>query len=178
MAWRRPGDKPLSELMVINLLAHIFITRPQWVKQEANSEFCESMCLESVERKLIKNDTITMANYVCVCVCFCVCVWLEFIPWQLSIFTDCRHLKNSLFNATVQKACLLINWPTDEVSFIFFSKLNWKKKKLSFSVFTQVQLGIFCVFIASFCAFQNFELLIWFPLIHSSPFKATKMKPD
>ena len=32
MAWRRPGDKPLSETMTVTLLMHIFITRPQWVK--------------------------------------------------------------------------------------------------------------------------------------------------
>ena len=32
MAWRRPGDKPLSELMMVSLLTHICITRPQWVK--------------------------------------------------------------------------------------------------------------------------------------------------
>ena len=34
MAWRRPGDKPLSEPMVVNLLTHICITRPQWVNHE------------------------------------------------------------------------------------------------------------------------------------------------
>ena len=32
MAWRRPGDKPLSEPMMVSLLTHICITRPQWVK--------------------------------------------------------------------------------------------------------------------------------------------------
>ena len=32
MAWRRPGDKPLSELMMVSLLTHICVTRPQWVK--------------------------------------------------------------------------------------------------------------------------------------------------
>ena len=32
MAWRRPGDKPLSELMMVSLLAHICVTQPQWVK--------------------------------------------------------------------------------------------------------------------------------------------------
>ena len=32
MAWRRPGDKPLSEPMMNNLLTHICVTRPQWVK--------------------------------------------------------------------------------------------------------------------------------------------------
>ena len=31
MAWRRPGDKPLSEPMMVSLLAHICVIRPQWV---------------------------------------------------------------------------------------------------------------------------------------------------
>ena len=32
MAWRRPGDKPLSEPVTVSLLTHICVTRPQWVK--------------------------------------------------------------------------------------------------------------------------------------------------
>ena len=32
MAWRRQGDKPLSETIMVNLLTHISVTRPQWVK--------------------------------------------------------------------------------------------------------------------------------------------------
>ena len=32
MAWRRPGDKPLSEPMMVSLLTHSCVTRPQWVK--------------------------------------------------------------------------------------------------------------------------------------------------
>ena len=31
MVWRRSGDKPLSEPMMVNLLTHICVTRPQWV---------------------------------------------------------------------------------------------------------------------------------------------------
>ena len=31
MAWRRPGDKPSSEPMVVSLVTHICVTRPQWV---------------------------------------------------------------------------------------------------------------------------------------------------
>ena len=30
MAYRRPGDKPLSEPMMVNFLTHICVTRPQW----------------------------------------------------------------------------------------------------------------------------------------------------
>ena len=33
MAWRRPGDKPLSEAMIVSLLTHICVARPQWVNQ-------------------------------------------------------------------------------------------------------------------------------------------------
>ena len=32
MAWRRPGDKPLCVPMIVSLLMHICITRPQWDK--------------------------------------------------------------------------------------------------------------------------------------------------
>ena len=32
MAWRRPGDKPLSGPVMVSLLTHMCITRPQWVK--------------------------------------------------------------------------------------------------------------------------------------------------
>ena len=38
MAWRRPGDKPLSESMVVGLLTHICVTRPQWVNMMASSD--------------------------------------------------------------------------------------------------------------------------------------------
>ena len=31
MAWRRPGDKSLSEPKVVKSLTHICVTRPQWV---------------------------------------------------------------------------------------------------------------------------------------------------
>ena len=31
MAWCRPGNKPLSEPMMVNLPTHICVTRPQWV---------------------------------------------------------------------------------------------------------------------------------------------------
>ena len=32
MAWRRPGDKPLSKPMMVSLPTHICVVRPQWIK--------------------------------------------------------------------------------------------------------------------------------------------------
>ena len=43
MAWCRPGDKPLSEPMMISLLTHICVTRPQLFKcicRKKKSKFC------------------------------------------------------------------------------------------------------------------------------------------
>ena len=37
MAWRWPGDKPLSEPMMVNLLTHICVTRPQWLNPHYNT---------------------------------------------------------------------------------------------------------------------------------------------
>ena len=34
MAWRLPGDKPLSEPMMVCLPKHIWVTRPQWVNSD------------------------------------------------------------------------------------------------------------------------------------------------
>ena len=34
MAWRREGDKPLSEVMTITLPTYICVTRPNWVKDK------------------------------------------------------------------------------------------------------------------------------------------------
>ena len=34
MAWRRTGDKPLSEPMMISLLTHICVAQPQWVNKQ------------------------------------------------------------------------------------------------------------------------------------------------
>ena len=40
MAWRRPGDKPSSEPMIVSLLTHICITRPQWVNIRSSMSLC------------------------------------------------------------------------------------------------------------------------------------------
>ena len=42
MAWRWPGDKPLSEPMMVSLLTHICVTRPQWVNKVARK--CNWCC--------------------------------------------------------------------------------------------------------------------------------------
>ena len=38
MAWRRPGDKPLSEPMMVSLPTYICVARPQWVNRVATDQ--------------------------------------------------------------------------------------------------------------------------------------------
>ena len=57
MAWRRPGDKPLSEPMMVCSPTHICVTRPQWVKTFLSIWAC---CYELV----IQSDL--MFSLICV----------------------------------------------------------------------------------------------------------------
>ena len=48
MAWRPPGDKPLSDSSMVRLSTHLCVTRPQWVKCQGltsvNSSVPKVMC--------------------------------------------------------------------------------------------------------------------------------------
>ena len=60
MAWRRSGDKPLSELMMVSLLTHICVTRPQWVKAKCHSIVLLKMLWKGLSRVLI--NAISVIN--------------------------------------------------------------------------------------------------------------------
>ena len=49
MAWRRLGVKPLSEPMMVSLLTHICVTRPQWVNRRESG----STTLHNVKNLMI-----------------------------------------------------------------------------------------------------------------------------
>ena len=67
-AWRRLGDKPLSEPVMVSLLTHICVTRPQWV----------NMCCWDTVYYLL-----------------CVLVWeCNVILWPLAV--DFKHKGNLL----------------------------------------------------------------------------------
>ena len=44
MAWRHPGDKPLSELIMVSLPMHLCITRPQWVNVRIHNKGISVPC--------------------------------------------------------------------------------------------------------------------------------------
>ena len=67
MAWRRPGDKPLSEPMMVRLLTHICVAQPQWI----NSFLIIHKPME-ISMKLMINNF--QANFS-----YC---WLKYLLWH------------------------------------------------------------------------------------------------
>ena len=57
MAWRRPGDKPLSEPMMVSLLTHICVTRPQWVNVKAPLTVQTLLIVSSFKYTWLQNCT-------------------------------------------------------------------------------------------------------------------------
>ena len=66
MAWRRPGDKPLSRPMMVRLPTHICVTRPQWV----NSVYTNAAVSRLKSWNIISGDyhiyTIFYVNKPCI----------------------------------------------------------------------------------------------------------------
>ena len=60
MAWRRSGDKPLSEPMVVSFLAHICVTRPQWVKSTMHILFRQLYLFTAIQHRCIR---VGLPNY-------------------------------------------------------------------------------------------------------------------
>ena len=58
MAWRRLGDKPLSEPMMVSLLTHLCVTRPQWV-----NTWRSCMCKQMTSRSHQTNTNSATYNF-------------------------------------------------------------------------------------------------------------------
>ena len=70
MAWRRSGDKPLSEPMMDSLLTHICVTRPQWVNM---TQFCIQIWSSTVKLSLSRTGTYFMVMksvFPCICLLY------------------------------------------------------------------------------------------------------------
>ena len=57
MAWRRSGDKPLSEPMMVCLLTHICVTRPQWVNK-GNPPMTDAFALQGASNTELLNNRV------------------------------------------------------------------------------------------------------------------------
>ena len=60
MAWRRPGDKPLSEPMMVSLPTHICVVRPQWVKHCSHER--RDYTWDLVKLYLTSQEVVSLSN--------------------------------------------------------------------------------------------------------------------
>ena len=83
MAWCRPGDKPLSEPMMVSILTHKFITRPQWVNTTDinDAEKSDSDILYDVA----KCSAIIWRYITSEILGECTCQWLHICARRLSV---------------------------------------------------------------------------------------------
>ena len=64
MAWGRPGDKPLSEPMMIILLTHICVTRPQCVKCIVDSStWRQQLWINNVTKTHLERVSSVVTHY-------------------------------------------------------------------------------------------------------------------
>ena len=54
MVWCPPGDKPLSEPMMVRLPKHICITRPHWVNQDHLDSLVPGRCGRNLKNMIFK----------------------------------------------------------------------------------------------------------------------------
>ena len=94
MAWRRPGDKPLSEPMIVSLLTHICFARPQWVRIA-----CDTIKRRYVQVKYNKETVIVMSNKTHTCFISRLYFNITWMGAQIHTHVDVMH--GQVFSITV-----------------------------------------------------------------------------
>ena len=73
MAWRQPGDKPLSEPMMVKSLTNICVTRPQWVKSARQEHMCIPNVIPMAKHKTTVTPLLTH--------------WSQSFRWSFMVFS-------------------------------------------------------------------------------------------
>ena len=64
MAWCRPGDKPLSEPMMVSLPTHICVTRPQWVNMSRRVQYVDILQTTYYDLWIYSHDLFLISNVI------------------------------------------------------------------------------------------------------------------
>ena len=77
LAWRRSGDKPLSEPMMVSVLTHICVTRLQWVKHAQVSHYIKHRWPISLANKYKDASRFWPSQWETALLCKDVSRWLK-----------------------------------------------------------------------------------------------------
>ena len=90
MAWRRPGDKPLSEPMMVRLPTHICVSRPQWVDIVTIHQRNRLNMFENL-KEILENHRY-MDRYLCQRRWFYLAIArVILMPLPLPLYKKCRY---------------------------------------------------------------------------------------
>ena len=89
MAWRRPGDKPLSEPMMVFLLTHICVTQLQW-----DIYVCVCICIKDLVNSLWRNNVILQYTHWG--------HWWRRLQPTSSIITDAKSVDSNQYDFAMQ----------------------------------------------------------------------------
>ena len=171
MAWHRPGDKPLSEPMLVRSLTHICVTRPQWVDSLAPGKF------ERKFRHVISKQILVIDGWGICCEIALIWMSLDFTYYQSTLVQAmawCRqatsHYLSQCWPRSLSPSGIVTRpqwvksfWPDDRAVLVntlkprqmdaisqttFSNAFSWMKMfefRLEFhrSLFPRVQLTIF-----------------------------------
>ena len=130
MAWRRSGDKPLFEPMMVSLLTHIYVTRPQWVKFHMDTYCMRNLCQYPCEAIwiwcMVNTNIYHMVNIMYVSLRNWSNTYKRQIPLNIPTFSICHLPLHRLYcrKVYIQSAWLeLAFWFSLSVSRLRFTCL-------------------------------------------------------
>ena len=112
MAWRRPGDKPFSEPMMVRLVMHICHTQPHWVKACEEFPYWSDDILiwkyglwASITVTLDSSLSLMMFSYPNLCYLRILILWL----WPLCLAGKSIHMVSQFDITGMEKDRLFSN---------------------------------------------------------------------
>ena len=124
MAWHRSGDKPLPEPMMVSLLTHICVARPQWVYPSA----AETRWFRESEASTIAADALTR------------CVLRTLAVTVLDSRTTNGPLSSTMNISTT--CTILVWWNYRKCKYIFVS---WHKLSTTMVKIHSISVGLYWV---------------------------------
>ena len=144
MTWHWPGDRPLSEPMMVSLLMHICITQPQWVNPffAGNGTFC-SNCSECWWRFCLGLNGLThwgRVTHICVGKPSIIGADNGLSPGrrQAIIWTNARILSIRPLATNFNEILIGIQTFSFKKMYLKMSSAKWRQFCLSLNVLTTV----------------------------------------
>ena len=86
-AWRRPGDNPFSEPMVVSFVTHICVTPPQWVKSVHQGLRLILLTMSSMETLCLSNGVFLRRDIAHAHQCYVLVMLLQKMERNQYLFT-------------------------------------------------------------------------------------------